>query len=475
MFVITVSPPSPETVEISLSAVNGELISNEIQIPLGHDSVAFQFVGDSIGASSISVSTPLYNSAAVSFDTLGTIVTSGPASLIQNAPSNIAVSVIPEDPTDLPNIFISSSNAVVTPSTFTLSASGTSIIEVVPIFAGGAAVTYSANDYCPHTDIFDVAEDILCSAGFIPNIAGDVCVECPGNDEVNPSMHCLNNGNCGFSKCFDDAATCFCFFPYVGSACQFDTSMDMHFDTALLTSNQIKLTLDNLPNTVDTTKFLAPGNLISPNYQVGRAVVAGYYPDDLFYNAVNPSMNPPSGSIFSGIGWYWENTCFDNTIIHDDFLTAPVSVQIEVIPEAFTSMQFLQVDLYVYDSENMMWVSSIDACTDAGFDSSITIDLYDMTLITSFCKPGQYAIFVVPNNNQVPNTGNTNPPNPSLDQQSGTTPGTGRTGWQPPPPLPRAVEEDLSAYEPSNGQYESSSASVLSMTLALVFAVLVIM
>lgn len=467
-FVIKIDPPSPESINVTLTASNGDLSSNNVIIPVGQNSVEVVYTGTTVGPSTLTARTDLYVRDELQFDTLGTIVTVHDSQLIEDAPSYFEVSVVPSNPTKLPNIFVSGVNAIVSPTTFTLEEDGTSLVEVIPEFAGSAKVTFSANGYCPHVDEVPVSSALLCSVGFVPNINGTVCVPCPGHISDAPSIDCSDEGTCSYSKCFHDRAVCFCFFPYIGSACQFNTQANNGlFDQQILNNQNFRLSLHNLQHTDGPTKFLAPGNLINATFQPGRAIVAGYYPDNLYYNATDPTENPPANSVFSGIAWYWENTCDENALITDFFETAPVSVQIPVVDAAFTDLEILQVELRLYNFTTGEWDSSIDICNEAGFNSTLFVDFYEMTLTTSFCKPGQYALFVVPNTPPVPNTGNTNPPNPGLDSLSGITPGTGRTGWQPAPPRPVAVPEDLDAYRPSLRVETASSGSVLSVSFAL--------
>lgn len=469
-FVVNIDPPSPESINITLTASNGDLSSNNVIIPVGQTSVEFVYTGRTVGPSTIIARTNLYVRYTFSFDTLGTIITEHDNQLIEDTPSYFEVSVNPFNQNNRPNIFVSGENAIVTPTSFTLEADGVSTVEVIPEFAGNAKVTFKANGYCPHSDIVAVANALMCSVGFVPNINGTVCVQCPGHISDAPSIDCNDEGTCGYSKCFHDRAVCFCFYPYIGFACQFNSleTGDGLFDQDILDSSNFRLSLHNLPSTSGATKFLAPGNLIDPKFQPGRAIVAGYYTDNLFYNAVDPTANPPNNGAFTGISWYWENTCDENAIIRDAFRTAPVSVQFQIDEDTITSLPLsaLQVELYLYNTTSTSWVRSIDACKLAGYNSTIFVDFYEFTLTTSFCYPGQYAMYIVPNVPAVPNTGITNPPNPGLDSLNGVTPGTGKTGWQPAPPLPVAVPEDLDAYRPSFKETDSSS-SVLSVSLAL--------
>ena len=468
-FVIKIDPPSPETIEIPIRATNGDLSTDTAVIPIGQSSVVVTYTGTSVGSSTLSASTDLYVSSSIDFETLATIVTEHNEVFVEDVPNLVLVSVVPEDPSVLPNIFVSTSNAIATPTSFTLDSDGVSVVEVIPVHAGVAQVTYSANGYCPHVDTVNVAAVLLCSEGFVPNIRSSECVPCPGS-VFGSSVECSGEGTCSYSKCFEDQAVCFCFFPFIGSACQFDTQDNNGlFDHEELNDRRFRMSLNNLRGTSDTVKFLAPGNLINETLQPGRAIVAGYYPDNLLFGAINPNVNPPANSVFSGIGWYWENSCFENALITDDFLTAPVSVRLPIVPTAFTDLEILQVELRLWDAEQGEWIRSIDVCQQAGFDTTLFVDFYEMTITTGFCRPGQYALFVVPNSAPVPNTGNTNPPFPTLDQHSGTSPGTGRTGWQPAPPLPLPVQDNLDAYRPSLKPASSSSgASTIAMSLLVV-------
>jgi len=313
----------------------------------------------------------------------------------------------------------------------------------------------------------------LCAQGYVATINGSLCVPCPGNtDAVRQATECSGRGTCAYSKCDFDSSVCFCSFPYVGSVCQFPQD---EFDVAVNTLNTESFTeslieLDATGRRVDLT-FNAPGNLVESIYQPGRSVLAGYsrYPLQ-----VDPSMRIPiANGVFTGLSWTWENLCYENTLIPN--FEAPVEVVL-TLPQDSPSVQFFQIELFVYNQLTRVWEDSAVVCDKLGFETDIVLDYVAKTLTTSFCRSGQYALYIVPNSRPAPNTGNNNLPNPPVFLQNGAAPGTGRTGWQPAPPLPRP--EENAQYDPSPRRpwhFDSeSSASMISVSLAALALMLVV-
>jgi len=152
------------------------------------------------------------------------------------------------------------------------------------------------------------------------------------------------------------------------------------------------------------------------------------------------------------LSWYWENTCYENTVILDIFSSAIeviISVDITTVPftEDQLSEYLLQTEVYRFNSTSVSWVSSSLICSSLGFpDTFAKIDLLTYTIYGAFCLPGQYALFVTPVTPPARNTGFVITPNPHADQINAPS-GTGKTGWQPPPP-PLPIEPKPQ-YDPS--------------------------
>ena len=457
--VVSFQPPVPGNVELHLNATSGVFVNETVVVETGKETETLYFNGTDISQTTISVNVTglLYPSLTLDFNVFGTIFTSPDTYyMIQGAPKYFNVSVLPEiDPLNPPFISTTASNAIVTPNAFVLDSDGVTEVEVIPIYYGISRVTYSSENYCPTSDLFSVAVAPICSEGYIPNIIGDTCVICPGNF-VNDNVYfadstCTEHGECGYSKCFTNKAVCFCNYPYVGFACQWNSIDDASlFDSSELNNNPFMLHVDNFPHTTGPTAFYAPGDLIAEGLQPGFAIVAGYDPSTPFFGAVNPASNPPTGTAYSGISWYWENTCDDNTIITNDF-TAPVNMTIPIEPEVFTSEFLTQAQIWRHDDNTGNWVRSSSICSRIGYNSTyLTVDLLSYTVSGSFCAPGQYAIFIVPVTPVPANTGNTIVRNPSFDELSTTASGTGKTGWQPKPPVRPPVNPQN--FDPSPGK-----------------------
>jgi hypothetical protein len=471
---ISTFPVPPEDIQVNITSRQGSIVETNVFVPLGKGQVLVQFNASTIGPASITFTTQLYGKRTLNFNVLGSFFTNGPDSIVSDAPALFNVTVVPDG---RPNVFVSGKNAVVTPASFTLGEDG-SLVEVIAETSGIATVRYNANGYCPREDTLIVNPAPFCASGFVVNLAGTACVPCPGNsDSFRLADDCYGQGTCGYSKCVPTAGVCFCNFPYFGPICQYNSIEDADFiSLATLNRSPFRLSLDSIKNTAGPIKFNAPGDLITEDLQPGRAILAGYYESHPYPGQINPSQAPPPRAIFSGIGWTWENTCFENTLIRD-FNRAPVSVRIAIDPEAFSAAQFFQVELFVYNKTSLSWEDSVQSCFARGFNTSVAVDFVSMTLTTSFCSSGQYAVYVVPNSPPVSNTGITFLPNPPNSILSGTTPGTGRTGWQPAPPLPRPVEEER--FDPSppkkNPEESESSASSLVASVAVLVAALCMM
>lgn len=368
-------------------------------------------------------------------------------------------------PTGRPVIFVSSDNAIVSPTSFVLDSDGVSQVEIIPEDFGRTTVTYRSQGYCARTDVYNVDSSALCAQGYVATINGSTCVTCPGNtDAIRQANDCSGRGTCAYSKCDIDSSVCFCAFPYVGAVCQFPEN---EFDVNVETLNGDSFDFDFYDS--DSTgrdillDFTAPGDLIDDRFQPGRAVFASYarYPLQ-----VDPSLNIPiANGVYTGISWTWENLCYENTLIPN--FEAPVEVVLSLAGNP-PAVQFFQIELFVFNPTTRVWQDSSVVCRQLGFNQTdIVLDFVARTLTTSFCRSGQYAFFVVPNSRPAPNTGNNNLPNPPVFLQNGASPGTGRTGWQPAPPLPHP--EENANYDPSPRRpwHFDSEASASTITISL--------
>ena len=411
---VTANPIAPEDITFTLSATSGAFLQEEVVIPLGKNEVLVQFNANQTGDVILSASADLYAVASRNLTVLGSIFTSGPATLIQDAPSTVSVSVLPAG---RPVIFVSSDNAIVTPSSFVLESDGSSDVEIIPEEFGVSTVIYRAQDYCAHTDVYDVSANALCAQGYIATINGTTCVNCPGNtDAVRQASDCSGRGTCAYSKCNYDSSVCFCTYPYVGSVCQF-SQFDFGVRVEELTDEVLTTSL-TLGDYYDySALFTAPGDLVSAQYQPGRAVIANYA---RFPLQVDPAMNiPVTNGVYTGISFTWENLCYENTLIPN--FSAPV--ELVILPgEDTPAAQFYQIELFVWNPQTRVWEDSVEVCSGLGFETDIVLNFVDRTLTTSFCRSGQYAFYIVPNSRPAANTGYNTQPNAPVFLQNGASP-----------------------------------------------------
>lgn len=150
-----------------------------------------------------------------------------------------------------------------------------------------------------------------------------------------------------------------------------------------------------------------------------------------------------------------------------------MKVVVPVEEKAFSSAQFYQTELYVYDPFTRTWNNAVEVCRQLGFSTSVQVDYVTKTLTSSFCRSGQYAWYIIPNSPpiQAPVTYYpTRTPNVA-------SPGTGRTGFQPPPPMPPAPVNPLPAVpipQEQESNEDDSPAILLSCGIFILLACLLI-
>jgi len=469
-FEIDLWPPAPDDQVFIINSSNGLVSNNTFTFTTGDLSGVFTFTGRTIGNSSITISSALYESYTLHFPTLGRILSDADRQAIQGAPERVNVTVFPT-PTGANTVPIDviTSNAEIIPSpSFSVGALG-EVIEVRPQFFGFSNVTYTSPGYCPLSDFYTVAEAPVCSLSSEANILGTKCYPCPGiftdyNYYLPTTRVCLGQGTCGYTHCFTDRVTCSCEADYVGYACQWNTIFQaFEFDSSVLDESPFVLNI--FPSTLTgPLELSAPGNLINETLQPGLAIAAPYP----FYGAVDPDDDPPMQAEYTGLTFYWENTCYENALVTSNF-TAPVEAKFPMDPNVYSNQDLLEVQLCLWNSTSEKWVDSIDGCTGAGFDVQRSTDLYTFTFNTFICQPGQYALFVIPISSPVPNTGNTNNPHPGAEDVSDTF-FLISTGWQPAPPLPLPiVAGDYDPSPPLNNPFGTGSpASTLLVSFGVV-------
>merc|ERR1712137_616212 len=425
---IKLDPPALEDITFQLSTQSGTIDPETVVITTGIDSAEFTFTGSRIGATHVSSYNYFYLNNTLNFQVLGRILTEGPARLLQGAPSNVGITVFPD-------LFVGQSVSIDTfggnadryPESFVLGCCDPFIQEIVPFFYGISNVTYVAENYCPHTDIYIVDEAVICVLGSEPNVVGDTCLPCPGTvapGYTNQRNVCFNRGECSWTHCSETDLRCDCEDPWIGFACQWDSINDADvIDTAVLNDQPFEVVV-NLPFSSGPSVLSAPGNLVNPNYQPGLTIVNAYDPQNPFFGSVNPAVNPPTGSVYTGMSFNWENDCDED-----------------------------------------------------GFaNQTRVVDLHAYTITAPFCQPGQYALFIIPVGTTVPTTGIRNNPHPNANEISAQI-YLQATGWQQAPPLPLPVF--AGDYYPSIpqalNQLSDSSASMIVSSIACLLIVLLML
>ena len=121
---ISAFPVVPEDIVLTLNSSSGNFLQTQASVPLGKSNALVQFNASQTGPLTLTASSELYAQSVLNLTVLGSIFTNGPSRLIQDAPTTVDVSVLPSGAR--PVIFVSSDNAVVSPSSFVLDSDGVS-------------------------------------------------------------------------------------------------------------------------------------------------------------------------------------------------------------------------------------------------------------------------------------------------------------------------------------------------------------
>lgn len=473
-FEIKLWPPSPDNDVFSIHSSNGIVSNNTFEFVTGDITGEFTFTGRAIGNSSITIESDFYVSTTLHFQTFGRIITETNLRAVQGAPSEVSLTISPTA-SSLP-IVAYTSNAVIVPFGNNFDASTEAVeFEVVPIYFGFSNVTYTATNYCPHYDYYTVGEAPLCDLLSEANIDGSECYECPGSqyNYYGEAEVCSGVGNCTYTHCFTDRVTCTCESDYIGSACQW-ALFSFDYDTRTLDEFDFSLNIAFYLSDTLSLYFLGEGNLIDEEFQPGT-IIAALYP---FLGAIDPDFNSPEGAEYTEVSFYVETTCYDNALITDKF-NSPVEVEISLglNADTFTHRTLLELQLCWWNSTSEKFVDSIEDCLASGFeDVQRSVDLFSYTFTTYICRPGQYALFLIPISAPVPNTGNTNNPHPGAEDVSDTF-FLISTGWQQAPPLP--LPDVALNFDPSPllrnqpfGSQSSASALLVSFGVLLLAFIL---
>jgi len=328
-------------------------------------------------------------------------------------------------------------------------------------------------NYCPHTDVFTVAAAPLCSVGFHTNFLGTSCAICPGNNANTKSFSntCSLHGQCTYSTCSTTLARCICNPPYVGAACQWNPNTD-HFTLVTITNKAFTVSLNDVNETSGNVVYSVPSNFVANTDVGGSVIVAAYTNTNKVF--VNPFTAPPATTNATSIGWRFEVTCPDNTYDSSTFGNS-VGVVIPVDPTQINQFDLALSELYYYDVTISSWQLATKYC--ASSQTYYDVDFALRTISTTFCRPGQYNIFIAPPPPLGANTGHSFNPFPAPTIVSGAFPTTGLTGSNPiPPPLPvfTAVVADPSPHrevivDPFNSSSLISYSSILIALLLIVF------
>jgi len=348
---------------------------------------------------------------------------------------------------------------------------------VIASVSGTSSITYTANNYCPHTDIITVSAAPICSVGYHTNYYSSSCAICPGNNVYTKvfSNTCSLRGECTYSSCSTSAARCVCDSPYVGAACQWDPSVDS-FTQVAITNTAVTVDLDDVQDTSDSVEFDIPSNFVASKDVGGEIILASFTTANSVF--IDPFGSPPDSTTATPIGWRFEVDCPDNTYDTTTFNSA-VSVVIPV--DGYMSQYELALsDIYYYDVSISAWRTASSYCSSSQY--SYEVDFTDNTISTTFCRPGQYNIFIAPPPPLPANTGNSLNPHPADSILSGNRDTTGVTGFNPiPPPLPVFTN---TAGDPSPAQkfldnhlvdyMAVASASMMSLSPLLIAVLLIL-
>ena len=468
---LTIDPIAPETVTFVAQSTNGVVTPQTVTILNGQNTATFNFIGSAIAASSVTFTSSIYLPYTLKFNTLGQIKTVKSSVITAAAPNQITVSTVPSNPSSV-TVTTTSDNLEVTPTQFTLPAKGSASIEVIADISGTSSITYSAANYCPHTDFFTVNSAPICSAGYHTNYFSTSCAICPGNNVFTKVFgnSCNLRGECTYSTCVTSAARCICDAPYLGAACQWDPTSDS-FTQVGIDNTAFTVSLDDVQETSGSVEFTVPSNFVASRDVGGNVFVAAYTASNSVF--IDPSVLPPTDTTATPIGWRFEVDCPDNTYETTTF-ALPVSVVIPV-DGTLTQFELALSDIYYYDVTISAWREASRYCSSSAY--SYVVDFPSGTISTSFCRPGQYNIFIAPPPALPANTGHSLNPHPSDSVLGAVKPTTGVTGNNPiPPPLPVFTNTNG---DPSPVQkfvdekFDDNSSSLLSFSPLLVAVLLI--
>lgn len=461
VFTVTINPPSLGSVQIALASTNGLLSEAILTIPNGLSSGTFTLTGGRASPATISLRSSIYAPLDSSFLIKAGLKFSGPSNVLQGAPQNLSLTLIPNPPTSF-QVSFTTSNVAVSPSSplAFLPGKATQSLQLVAGSTGAASVTFSGSNFCSSTFSFNVGSSVLCGQGYSPDSTGKACALCPGNsvsgNAVVVTNSCSNFGSCSFSSCFSNTARCVCPSSAFGTACEFSTKIQV---TAVsLTAIAVVANVPGFSQTIGAATLQVPANTIPKAQQIGTLYIAPLNLLNPFPGQIDPSTSNPTNTFSTEIGFSASAGCSDNTPITGNFFSSP-TITIPVDPSVYSPTQLSQFTLYYWNG--LKWRHASSLCT-----ITTTFDITTNTITTNICQSGIYNFFLDPPPQAPANTGNSNQINPPPTDISGGHPmegTTGITGVQPPAgPGP---------YFPPNTNYNpSNNASPLSFSFAVLLA-----
>lgn len=393
---LTVTPIPGEDIEVEINT-SGDGVASPAVLSFGprDRTVVFEYqvTREAFGESCITFTSPFYDPLQSCFFVAGVFDTDLPSELNTFALEAFNVSVNPA-PTSSPRVvsISASANVIVDPSVIIAPGEDRALFQIDALTPGVGYVEFTSTDFVPLRVVFNITEVVCDEETQVINRFGTACLDCPATEDVI----CSGVGTCYASDFASELARCECEDGYYGPQCEF-TEEDVDLEITNFSGVGLSFTTQLIPATETTRITIPPGLLQDGESGTGTFYLQPYRlgDDDAFYGAEDPNVNGPvrDNYVLTPLpsGFNFDITALDNTQVIQ--LDMGIRFDVQFDEDYYSQRQFIQTELFFYDTEAAEWVPAESVCTLRY--QYLFKDLLTLTYRANVCVTGQYQFFQV--------------------------------------------------------------------------------